>query len=246
MTNKPIKIAPGVYGLGGGPVNAYVLDDRESSVIAVDSGLPGWGRRVLSLVASIGRKAEDLSRILITHADIDHVGGLKSLVAAAGAEVFASAEAARYIRARRSPPHIGFSMIVPVAIMNLLFGRRIPVARELADGDRLEVLGGLRVISTPGHTPDHLCFFLEREGLLFAGDLFRNVAGLELFPRNAWNREAMKASLRKVASLNPRLICPGHGRVWKGDEDPGRLSALIEGSEALPCAAARRTTSSSN
>ena len=102
------------------------------------------------------------------------------------------------------------------------------------------------MISTPGHTPDHLCFFLEREGLLFAGDLFRNVAGLELFPRNAWDREAMKASFRKIASLNPRLICPGHGRVWRRDEDMERPSALIEGSEALPCAAARLTTSSSN
>jgi glyoxylase-like metal-dependent hydrolase (beta-lactamase superfamily II) len=222
MKHEPKEIAPGVYGLVGGPVNVYVLDDRESGLVVVDSGLPGWAKRILSLVASIGRKAEDLGRILITHADIDHVGGLGSLVEATGAEVLASAEAALYIRGRRSPPHIGFPMIIPVAMMNFLFRRALPVARELAEGDRLDVLGGLRVISTPGHTPDHLCFFLEREGLLFAGDLFRNVSGLEPFPRNTWDRRAMAKSLEKAVSLNPLVICPGHGRVWR------RVNGMID------------------
>jgi hypothetical protein len=54
------------------------------------------------------------------------------------------------------------------------------------------------------------------------------------------------ASLRKVASLNPRLIYPGRGRAWRRDGDPGRLFALIEGPEASSCADARLTTSSSN
>jgi glyoxylase-like metal-dependent hydrolase (beta-lactamase superfamily II) len=180
----------------------------------------------MALVGSIGRKPDEVRRILITHADIDHVGGLGPLAAATGAEVLASEEGARYIRERKSPPHIGLPMIVPIALMNFLFRGSVPGARVLKDGDWLDILGGLRVVETKGHTPDHLCFFLEREGLLFAGDLLRNVAGLEAFPRNAWNRDEAEKSLRRVEGLRPRTICPGHGRVWRESEAPGATAAL--------------------
>jgi glyoxylase-like metal-dependent hydrolase (beta-lactamase superfamily II) len=220
------EIAPGVYGIVGGPVNAYVLDDPIAGVTIIDAGLPGWAKRIMSLVLSIGRKADEVGRILITHADIDHVGGLGPLAAATGAEICASGEAALYLRERKSPPHIGFPMIVPVALMNFIFRRGVSVARILEDGDRLDVLGGLRVVVTKGHTPDHLCYFLEREGLLFAGDLMRNVEGLEIFPRNAWSRDEAARSICRVAGLRPSSICPGHGRVWRESEDSGALDAL--------------------
>jgi glyoxylase-like metal-dependent hydrolase (beta-lactamase superfamily II) len=225
MGDEAQKIAPGVYGILGGPVNAYVLDDPFSGVTIIDAGLPGRTKRIMDLVLSIGRRADEVERILVTHADIDHVGGLGPLAAATGAEIRASEEGARYIRERKSPPHIGFPMIVPVALMNFLFRGAVPAARRLEDGDRLDILGGLLVVETKGHTPDHLCFFLEREGLLFAGDLLRNVEVLEVFPRNAWSRDEAEKSLRRVAGLRPRTICPGHGRVWR-EGDPQAFNTI--------------------
>ena len=114
-------------------------------------------------------------------------------------------------------------MSVPVALLNF-FGRRATrVARILRDGESLDIGRSLGVVGSPGHTPDHLCFFLEDERILFAGDLFRNVRGLEMFPRNAWSESESKASADRALALEPAMICPGHGRVWRagGDARPG-------------------------
>ena len=53
-------------------------------------------------------------------------------------------------------------------------GWRIPPSRAtgiLREGDRID-LGGrvLTVVETPGHSPDHVAFLIEEEGILFAGD----------------------------------------------------------------------------
>jgi glyoxylase-like metal-dependent hydrolase (beta-lactamase superfamily II) len=214
-------IADGVYGLVGGGVNAYLLDDPREGLTLIDAGLPGWGKRVLALIAVIGRRPTDLRRILITHADVDHIGALAALVETTGSEIAAGERTAGYLAARSVPPHIRFPMTLPVALLNAAVGARPSAGRTLGDGERLDILGGLRAIATPGHTPDHFAYFLERGGILFAGDLYRNVAGLELFPRNAWDRAEQEASARKVEGLRLKIICPGHGKVWR-EGDPHR------------------------
>ena len=75
MTEKPQAIAPGVYCLSGSAVNLFVMDDAESGVTLVDAGMPGSTKRVLALLQAIGRTPVDVKHILITHADMDHVGG---------------------------------------------------------------------------------------------------------------------------------------------------------------------------
>jgi glyoxylase-like metal-dependent hydrolase (beta-lactamase superfamily II) len=80
-------IADGIYGLVGGGVNVFLLDDPREGLTLIDAGLPGWGKRILALIAEIGRRPTDLRRILITHADVDHIGVLAALVAAAGSEI---------------------------------------------------------------------------------------------------------------------------------------------------------------
>ena len=208
MSSSTELIADGIYGLVGGGVNAYLLDDPREGLTLIDAGLPGWGRRVLALVAEIGRRPSDLRRILITHADVDHIGALAALAAATGAEIAAGERAAGYLAARAAPPHIGFPMSVPVALMNAAIGARPSAGRILRDGERLDILGGLRAVATPGHTPDHFAYFLERERILFAGDLYRNLDGLELYPRNAWSRAEQEASARKALALGPAIVCP--------------------------------------
>jgi glyoxylase-like metal-dependent hydrolase (beta-lactamase superfamily II) len=212
-------IADGVYGLVGGGVNVYLLDDQKEGLTLIDAGLPGWGRRVLALIDEIGRRPTDLRRILITHADVDHIGALAALAAATGATIAAGDRTADYLATSSVPPHIRFPMKVPVALMNAAIGARPSAGMKLKDGERLGILGGLRAVATPGHTPDHFAYFLERGGILFAGDLYRNIEGLELYPRNAWDRAEQEASAKKIEALRPKIICPGHGRVWR-EGDP--------------------------
>ena len=80
----------------------------------------------------------------------------------------------------------------------------------------------LRVVHTPGHSPDHCCFFEERSGDLYCGDLAR-LGGTVVIPASrGGNLAAYLDSLRLVASLDPKRLLPGHGPIV---EDP---RALIE------------------
>ena len=78
----------------------------------------------------------------------------------------------------------------------------------------------LTVLHTPGHSPDHCCFFDERSGDLYCGDLAR-LGGTVVIPATrGGNLAEYLESLRLVASLNPKRLLPGHGPVV---EDPRRL-----------------------
>jgi glyoxylase-like metal-dependent hydrolase (beta-lactamase superfamily II) len=71
----------------------------------------------------------------------------------------------------------------------------------------------LRVVHTPGHSPDHCCFFDEQTGDLFCGDLAR-IGGTVAIPASrGGNLAQYLESLRSVASLQPSRLLPGHGPV---------------------------------
>ena len=71
--------------------------------------------------------------------------------------------------------------------------------------------GRLWAIHTPGHSPDHLCFFDPRSGTLFGGDLVVN-GGTVFIPASSGGDVARYlASLGRILDLNPRRILAGHG-----------------------------------
>ena len=83
--------------------------------------------------------------------------------------------------------------------------------RRLADGEILEVgTVRLRVVHTPGHTSDHLCFLLEPERVLFSGDTVLGQGTSVVDPPDG-DMGAYVRSLRKLRELEPSAISPGHG-----------------------------------
>ncbi|MBN1565436.1 MAG: MBL fold metallo-hydrolase [Anaerolineae bacterium] len=227
MTEQPQAIVPGLYSLAGA-VNLFVLDDAESGVTIIDAGMPGSTKRVLALLAAIGRTPQDVQQILITHADLDHVGSLKGLVKATGAPVFASKQAAHYIQKRQSPPHLGFPFKAITGVMNFFLARAVPVDQIVTNDQMLPIAGGIRVINTPGHTPDHVSFFWERERVLLVGDLLRNFGGLTFSPPSiTWDMESVHSSTRRVLELDPVVMVFGHGETWTKDSDPDGIKNLL-------------------
>jgi glyoxylase-like metal-dependent hydrolase (beta-lactamase superfamily II) len=224
----PEAIAPGLYGLIGGAVNVFVLEDGESGLTVIDAGLPGNTGRVVELIHALGHSPQDVRHILITHSDTDHVGGLKALVDATGATVYASDESAGYLQHRASPPHLPMPPRLIAAVTNWFVRRAVTVDHCVSDGETLPIAGGIQVIATPGHTPDHMCYYWERERVLFAGDLLNNRSSLTLTPdRITWKMATAHASARRVLQLDPALICMGHGEVWRAADDPGRVKNLL-------------------
>jgi glyoxylase-like metal-dependent hydrolase (beta-lactamase superfamily II) len=99
------------------------------------------------------------------------------------------------------------------------------ITRWLHDGDKIE-LGGrtLKVIGTPGHTPDAIALLDEKNGLLFTGDSF--YLGPIYLYRPETDLDAYVASMQKLAELAPRLqlLLPAHNTPAA---DPGYLPKVV-------------------
>ncbi len=228
MSTEPIAGIPGVYGVMSEAVNAYILKDDDGSVAVIDTGLPSASKRILAQLEAIGNTPQDVKHILITHADLDHIGGLNGLVKATQAPVYASAAAAEHLQKRTVPPHLSQPMKTVAALVNRLMVRPVTVQHTVSGGDVLPIAGGMQVIATPGHTPDHVSFFWERERVLFVGDLLRNQPDFALTPeRITWDMAAAHASARAVLALKPAVICVGHGAVWTAEADPTGIDNLL-------------------
>lgn len=86
--------------------------------------------------------------------------------------------------------------------------------RPLADGDRLLAGDGeLSVVHTPGHAPDHVCFWDEADRTLFGGDMVLQGTTVMIPAGRGGSMRAYLASLGRLAQLAPRRVYPGHGPI---------------------------------
>jgi glyoxylase-like metal-dependent hydrolase (beta-lactamase superfamily II) len=94
---------------------------------------------------------------------------------------------------------------------------RWPSSRVIgfADGADLVEAGDtrLRVVATPGHAPDHVCFFDEDSGDLYCGDLIRTGGTIVIPASKGGNLRQYLDSLVRARGLSPRRLLPGHGPV---------------------------------
>ena len=130
-----------------------------------------------------------LVQVLVTHTHKDHSPGAAALSAATGVPVFGRVAAF---------PEWQDDSFVP--------------QRELADGERLVLAGGLtlRVIHTPGHASNHLCYLLEEERTLFTGDHVMQGSTVVINPPDG-DMAAYLASLTALLDVPLDWLAPGHG-----------------------------------
>lgn len=171
MAGSPENIARGVYRVDAiGLSNAInvLLVEGDDGWTLVDTGVGSSVKRIRNALTTLGSGPEDLKRILLTHQHDDHTGGLKGILEwAPHAEVASSAHEAVVISGQR-----GYD---PQASPFLRLMTRnaqppgVPVGRVMNEGD---LVGGFRLISTPGHTPGHVSLLRDEDGLLFTADAF--------------------------------------------------------------------------
>jgi glyoxylase-like metal-dependent hydrolase (beta-lactamase superfamily II) len=213
-----VLIAPQVHQIPLLMSNAYLIVEADGLTL-IDAGMSRRGGGIRRYIRRLGHRPEQLNRILVTHADIDHAGAVSTLKALSGARVYASAAEAQALRAGRSSRPLQLNKVASLAFESFeaAFGYgEIEVDEIVEDGDRLPILGGLRVVETPGHTPSHLAFYAQQAGVLFAGDAVRarqDELLLNRHPINTWDAQAVLASTRKLAALRPHIVCAGHGRA---------------------------------
>jgi glyoxylase-like metal-dependent hydrolase (beta-lactamase superfamily II) len=207
------KVIGGVHQVSGG-VNAFIVDGDEG-VTLVDTGMPKRHGAILRGLESIGRGPSDIKAIVVTHAHFDHVGGAAALKRESGAPLYASTGDAAAVRGEVPKP------IAPVlerfGFLSPLFrflpsGEAVAVDHEVGEATSAGLPEDLSVIDTPGHTPGHVSYLLDRHGgLLFVGDaaVGTKQGGVK---RGYMNRHTptFDASLRHIAERGFEIACFGH------------------------------------
>lgn len=228
-----MEITDGVHLISGAKgQNIYLLVDDDLTLI--DSGYPGNGRRIAEYIGGIGRSLDELKRVLITHSHPDHTGSvpeLKDLVPA------------MQVMAHPADTSVDKQGRHVVSYLNVFGGTRLPVPflrRVVADafleeGQTLPILGGLRVLHTPGHTAGSVSFYLESRRVLFPGD---NVVNLGDYvgapvPFPGTNLRQYEASLRRIAAMEFDMACLSHGQVFHTNADR-RIRRMVEWHLAAP------------
>lgn len=210
-------IIPGVYTFTGLIVGrVYLIEDGDGLTI-IDASLANAAAKILKQLAQKGYAPQDVKRILITHAHMDHLGGLPKLKEASGAEVICSAGERPVVEgkipAAQTPRERvpGIWKLIPTPPQKFT---GTPVDREVIGGDVLpEVMGGLHVIATPGHAPDHISFWQPERRVLIIGDVLMRLFGRVRLPFAAYtvDMEQNKRSIARLTEYDARVACFGHG-----------------------------------
>jgi len=227
----------------GTPTSIYpaLLWDAQAAVL-VDAGFPGQLELIRAALEQAGLPFERLTDVVITHHDLDHIGSLASIRAQRpGLRVWAGAQEQAYIQGEKTPLKLAqmranlealpaeqqaFFEVMRGAFQNSF----TPVERTLVEGDLLPVLGGVRVIDTPGHTLGHICLYLPQAKVLIAGDALRVENGELGRPAPTLNADQALslASLKKLAALDIETVICYHGGLYQGRPNE-RIAQLAEG-----------------
>ncbi|MEJ2758712.1 MAG: MBL fold metallo-hydrolase, partial [Anaerolineales bacterium] len=166
-----MEIIPSVYQINVRASNCILIVEEDDMTL-VDAGVKNSLHLIEAYLRQLGKSPTDLTRILLTHADLDHVGSATALKAQSGATIYASQIAADALAEGHSSRQLKMGIFTP--LFNWFERRgdamRVDVDEILTGGDTLPVLGGLEVLETPGHTPGHISFYTPSHKLLIAGD----------------------------------------------------------------------------
>ena len=233
---KTLAGAP-VVALPGVKAGTFLLPG--SPAVLIDSGMRGQHRRVLRGLKQAGVDPRSVALIALTHWHIDHTGSASLVQKATGAQVAAHRADAPVIQGFIPPskPDLSGESGKFARWLLVKLYRPVTVHRLLEDGDVLPEGGGLRVVGTPGHTAGHVCYYLERDGILFAGDALMNREGELALPSESFSHDPVQVvrSLAALRSLRFDTCYFGHGDPLFGDADKrvaAFLDRLAEGAES--------------
>jgi glyoxylase-like metal-dependent hydrolase (beta-lactamase superfamily II) len=218
------ELADGVFALGGFPPDA--INVFEAGGVLIDAATRQGERRVLREL-----RGRSITAHALTHAHPDHQGASQAVCTQLGVPLCVgegdveAMEGGPEAVSRRQRPG-------PLNRFQKRFwtGPAHPVDRVLREGDEV---GGFIVLEVPGHSRGHVAYWREADRVLILGDV---VNTMNLLTTRRGLREPPAAftpdpvtnrrSIRRLAALEPALICAGHGPPVR---DPAAFSAFAAG-----------------
>lgn len=182
QTTYTLVLAPNPSILTGPGTNTVVLGGGNEGAIVIDPAVDDAA--YLDTLVAEGEKRGGIRRILITHGHPDHVGG---------------AAAVRKRLHEHVPIYAYNRKGVPEADVEVADSETFPAGEDT-----------LKAIHTPGHRFDHLCYYLERQRVLFAGDMISGITTNVIAPPDGDMFDYMN-SLQRLQEFDIAEILPGHG-----------------------------------
>jgi glyoxylase-like metal-dependent hydrolase (beta-lactamase superfamily II) len=140
----------------------------------------------------------EIDTIVLTHCHYDHIAHVKEIAHMCKAKVAIHKEDAR-------------GLIDDAQSLSMHFGERSPMmVPDITLADR-DMIGDLRVIHTPGHTPGSICLYSEADKVLISGDTVFTDGAFGRFDFPGGSRAALTKSLEKLSELDIQGLYPGHG-----------------------------------
>jgi glyoxylase-like metal-dependent hydrolase (beta-lactamase superfamily II) len=212
--------------------NAYLVDERRldgdsDDIVLVDTGLWWNLPTIRGELDTLGYAPADLDRVLVTHYDLDHVGGLNRLVPEFDGPVGVGGVDLDLLAGRWDPQLLHHKGLFHRVVRRLFPLPDLPL-EPLSDGQQV---GGFTAYHTPGHNPGHTVFHHEAVGACFLGDLVwaDDDGGLTIpFWADSYDMAQLRDSVRELAGRVPafEVAAMGHGDpIRTGGDDALRALA---------------------
>lgn len=239
------EVAEGVFFYTIQIVNIVFIKTK-NSIVLIDTGMTGSGRQIIELMEGIFGSVTHPGTIILIHGHFDHAGSVEQLLKRWHIPVYAYPLEIPYLTGKKSYPEPDGTVEGGlIAKLSPLFPNESidlgDSVRPLPNDGSLPLLPGRRWIHTPGHTEGHISLFREKDRTLIAGDAFITVRQDSLYkvllqkqeiygpPRyftTDW--EQAKASVAKLAGMDPYIAVTGHGLPLEGDELEQGLAKLVK------------------
>jgi glyoxylase-like metal-dependent hydrolase (beta-lactamase superfamily II) len=192
--------------------------------------IPDQLQQIREAMGSAGIPFDRLDRVIITHQDIDHTGSLPDIVRESShtVEVLSHEEERPYIEGRKPLIIVNRERLSKMLAslpeeqhqqMEALFADppKASVTTVVADEEVLPYCGGITVIFTPGHTPGHICLYLNQSKILITGDAFVAVGGefRGPDPQATYDTDSTLKSLKKLTQYEIETVICYHGGVYR-------------------------------
>ena len=196
-----------------------------SNLTLIDTGFPKQIEYIKSALEKDGLDINNIKTIILTHQDIDHIGNVKDILnLVPDIEIISYNEEAEYINGSKTPCKVEYmernldkmdengKKLYPL-FKTFFENNKINVDKVVKNGDVINKGEDMQVIATPGHTPGHMCLYIERYKLLIAGDLLSIKDGNITICREElnYNNDMYLQSVNKIKDLELETIICFHG-----------------------------------
>lgn len=234
------------FRAAGGPVNVYVVEEADGGLLLFDAGLgtPEAEGALAAGLARLGRRFDEVRRIVVSHGHVDHYGGARTVLEQHGGAVPVFAHPADVSKIAESgwrwrdrAPHFAAYLVklgVPPDVLAAVqqeggkgfkLARRLAEVRPIEEGAVLETRHlRLEVLHMPGHTPGLVCLYDRAHRIFFSNDhLLQRISPNPLIELGPNGEEgvfqplvAYLASIARVRDLEIDWVLPGHGPPFGG------------------------------